>query len=125
MDEPEPISNQWSGQLTWDTTGGDKRLSIVVAPFLKRSTMTRRYAALAVEAPRTAETLGEIFANHGHADIGEFSTIAEAVAAAEVFIAKWIAGHPEVPPCECVDIAQAVQAAVAAADPPRDIDTPT
>lgn len=95
---------EWHGQLTFERRVGDRRLTVVAQPFHKRSSNSLRYAGISVEAPAEAESLSEILANHGHADIGDYATISECVVACELYIQRWVAGKVRELACKCADI---------------------
>lgn len=100
-DEPRV---EWHGQLTFERRVGDRRLTVVAQPFNKRSSNSLRYAGISVEAPAEAESLSEILANHGHADIGDYATIIECIVACELYIQRWVAGKVRELACKCADI---------------------
>lgn len=106
----------WTGQLNWETRQGGKRLSVVVAQFLKARTGTIRWAAIAVEAPADADSLSEILRKHSHADIGDYETVAECVAACDEYIDRWLAGSMSEAACACTDVELASREADSAPD---------
>lgn len=94
----------WTGQVSWEQRFEDKRITIVAQPFLKTSTDTMRWAGLAIEAPAKADSLAEILANHSHADIGDFGTLSECLAACEKYIDHWLHGKIQQVACACTEI---------------------
>jgi phage-related baseplate assembly protein len=102
MDEPSKL--EWRGQLAFEQHVAGRRLTVVAQPFHKRSAGPR-WAGIAVEAPAEAETLSEVLANHAHADIGDFETIFECIAACEKYIQAWLDGKVREAACACADIA--------------------
>lgn len=94
----------WTGQLQWETRVCGKRMTIVAQPFLKARTGSIRWAGIAVEAPADADSLGEILRQHSHADIGDYETLTECVAACEVYIDRWQTGKVHEVACTCAEI---------------------
>jgi hypothetical protein len=94
----------WTGQIIWGRNFDDKRLTVVAQPFLKARTGTVRWAGLAVEAPARADSLAEILANHSHADLGDFDTLIECLAACEKYIELWSVTEVRQAACECAEI---------------------
>ena len=98
----------WTGQVSWEHRWEEKRLTIVAQPFLKARTGTVRWAGLAVEAPSQADSLSEILANHSHADIGDYETLAECLVACEAYIERWLIGKVREVACACAEIETSV-----------------
>jgi hypothetical protein len=94
----------WTGQVSWEQRWDDKRLTVIAQPFLKARTGTVRWAGVAVEAPAQADSLAEILANHSHADVGDFETLAECVEACEEYVDRWLLGRVRQVACACAEI---------------------
>lgn len=94
----------WTGQVTWEQRWEEKRLTVVATLFLKKSTQEVRWAGVALEAPAQADSLSEVLANHSHADIGDYATLAECIAACEEYIDRWLAGKAREVACGCAEI---------------------
>lgn len=94
----------WTGQVSWETRVDDKRMTVVAQPFLKAKSGTIRWAGIAVEAPADADSLSEVLRQHSHADIGDYETLRECVAACEHYIERWLAGKTHEEACGCVEI---------------------
>jgi hypothetical protein len=94
----------WTGQVAWETRVDDKRVTVVAQPILKAKSGAIRWAGLAIEAPASADSLSEVLRQHSHADIGDFETLCECIAACEIYIDRWHAGKVHEEPCACVEI---------------------
>lgn len=65
-----------------------------------------RWECAAVETASSAETVGDVFEEHGHKVLGSFTDMQKAVDACEGYARKWVKGQQKIEACECKEIAK-------------------
>ena len=90
----EPVTN-----MSAQVVRGDRRLSIVCSP------IAGRWIAAAIESVKLPSTLDDVFHDHGHKTIGDFSTMLRAIAAGNRFAREWVKSG-KIDKCGCKEISK-------------------